>query len=224
MVVAGAVSVETIGVAVFSVAFFAGQIVFGLLVDALGIGPRGHRPITTARLQAVGLAVVAVIVAQVGRPVGDLAPGLVAFSAAAGAAVAFQSAFNGRITATTGDPIAATSVNVALGTAALAVIVGCLAVTGNLDPLEWPSEPWLYTGGAFGVTIVLSLAVATAHLGVLRPTLAMLAAQLAAAFVVDWVVEEERPTIGVLFGALMIVGAVTLVGRQPTEVEAVAPT
>ena len=34
VVVAGAVSVETIGVAVFSVAFFAGQIVFGLLVDA----------------------------------------------------------------------------------------------------------------------------------------------------------------------------------------------
>ena len=164
------------------------------------------------------------IVAQVGRPVGDLAPDLVAFSVAAGAAVAFQSAFNGRITATTGDPIAATSVNVAVGTAALAVIVGCLAVTGNLDPLEWPSEPWLYTGGAFGVTIVLSLAVATAAPRRAPADLGDAGRAARTAFVVDWVVEEERPTIGVLVGAVMILGAVALVGRQPTEVEAVAPT
>jgi bacterial/archaeal transporter family-2 protein len=224
VVVAGAVSVETIGVAVFSVAFFAGQIVCGLLVDHLGVGPRGSRPITKARLQAVALAVVAVIVAQVGRSVGELAPGLVAFVVASGAAVAFQSAFNGRITATTGDAIAATAVNVAVGTTALAAIVAGLVLTGSLDPLDWPSEPWLYAGGALGVTIVLSLAVATAHLGVLRPTLAMLAAQLAAAFVVDWVVEGERPTVGVLVGALMIFGAVARVGRQPTDVEAVART
>jgi hypothetical protein len=48
---------------------------------------------------------------------------------------------------------------------------------------------------------------------VLRATLAMLSAQMAGAFVVDWVVQREAPTPGVVAGAVLIVGAVALVGR-----------
>ena len=214
VVLAGAIAVETIGVAIFSVAFFAGQISFGLLVDRTGVGPGGKRPVTAARLQAMALAVIAVVVSQIGRPVGEFAPALVAFVVASGAAVAFQSAFNGRITHATGDAVAATAVNVAVGTAALAVIVGALVATGSLDAGQWPSQPWLYAGGALGVTIVLSLALATAALGVLRTTIAMLAAQMTGAFVVDWVVEKEVPTVGVIAGAVLILGAVVIVGRQ----------
>jgi transporter family-2 protein len=92
-----------------------------------------------------------------------------------------------------------------------------LAAVGRVDAPTWPSEPILYTGGLLGVTIVLSLAIATRAVGVLRTTLAMLAAQLTAAFVVDWVVEQEAPTLGVIGGALLIVAAVALVGRaRPT--------
>lgn len=214
VVLAGAVAVEEIGVAIFSVAFFAGQISFGLLVDRLGVAPGGNRPITAARIQAMILAIVAVGVAQAGRPVGEFAPALVAFVVVSGAAVAFQSAFNGRIARTTGDPVAATAVNVIVGTAALATIIGVLTVLGRIGPLHWPSEPWLYAGGALGVTIVLSLAIASAALGVLRATVAMLAAQLIAAFVVDWAVLHEAPTPGVIAGAVLIVLAVALVGRR----------
>lgn len=213
IVLAGAVAVETIGVAVFSVAFFGGQITFGLVVDRLGVAPGGKRPITAARVQAVVLAALAVVLAQAGAPVGEFAPELVVFVVAAGAAFAFQSAFNGRIARATGDPAAATAVNVAVGTAALAAVVGVLAALERLGPLQWPSQPWLYTGGALGVTVVLSLATATAVLGVLRATLAMLAAQMIGAFVVDWVVERETPTSGVVAGACLIVAAVALVGR-----------
>ncbi|MGH8984076.1 MAG: DMT family transporter [Acidimicrobiia bacterium] len=212
---AGAVAVETIGVAVFSVAFFAGQITFGLLVDRLGIAPGGRRPVTTARLQAALVAVIAVVVSQIGRPVGEFAPALVALVVAAGAALAFQSAFNGRIAAATGDAFAATAVNVMVGIAALTAIVLALAGTGHVDAPHWPVQPWLYAGGVLGVTIVLSLAIATPALGVLRATLAMLAAQLVIAFAVDWVVEHEGPTPGVIAGAALIVVAVTLVGRRP---------
>jgi bacterial/archaeal transporter family-2 protein len=222
IVLAGAVAVETIGVAVFSVAFFAGQITFGLVVDGIGVGPGGKRPVTAARVQAVVLAVVAVVLSQLGRPVGEFTPALVAFVIAAGAAFAFQSAFNGRIALATGDPVAATAVNVTVGITALAAIVGVLAVVGRLDPLQWPAQPWLYTGGALGVTVVLSLAVATAALGVLRATLAMLAAQLIGAFVVDWVVERRPPTAGAIAGALLIVMAVALVGRRSMPVAAPA--
>jgi bacterial/archaeal transporter family-2 protein len=220
IVVAGALAVDTIGVAIFSVAFFAGQISFGALVDWLGVGPGGRRPVTPGRMKAALVAVAAVVVSQVGRPVGEFAPALVALVVAAGAALAFQSAFNGRITAATGDPFAATTVNVTVGITALAAIVSVGAVAGRVDAPQWPAEPWLYAGGLLGVTVVLSLAIATPALGVLWATLVMLAAQLITAFAVDWVVDHDAPTPGVIAGAVLIVVAAALVGRparRPTR-------
>lgn len=220
VVLAGAASVETIGVAVFAVAFFAGQVIFGLIVDRLGIAPGGRRPVTPARLQAVALAVVAVVVSQVGRPVGELAPLLVAFVVLAGATFAFQASFNGRITAATGDPLAATAVNVTVGSLALVAVIGLLGLTGSLGSIDWPAEPWLYSGGLLGVTVVLSLAFAAAALGVLRTTVTMLGAQMVAAIVVDSVLLREPPTAGVIGGAVLIVVAVALVGRTALTVPA----
>jgi transporter family-2 protein len=214
VVMAGVVAVQTIGVVIFSVAFFAGQISFGMVVDRLGFGAGGMRPIVPARAQAAVLAIVAVIVSQVGRPVGEFSPGLVALVFGAGAASAFQSGFNGRIAGAVGDPFAPTAVNVTLGATALATMVAILVGAGRIDAVHWPSEPWLYAGGLLGAAIVLSLAIASAALGVLRATLAMLAAQLTAAFVVDWAVEDVTPRPGVLVGTALIVGAVTLVGRH----------
>jgi bacterial/archaeal transporter family-2 protein len=215
IVVAGTLAVDTIGVAIFSVAFFAGQITFGTLVDLLGVAPGGRRPVTAARRQAALLAVAAVVVSQIGRPVGEFAPALVALVVAAGAALAFQSAFNGRIAAATGDAVAATAVNVTVGIVALAAIVAAVSAAGRVDTPHWPAEPWLYLGGVLGVTVVLSLAIATPALGVLWATLVMLAAQLVTAFAVDWVVEHEAPTSGVIAGAFLIVVAAALVGRAP---------
>jgi bacterial/archaeal transporter family-2 protein len=215
IVVAGTLAVDTIGVAIFSVAFFAGQITFGTLVDHLGVAPGGRRRVTTARRQAALVAVAAVIISQIGRPVGEFAPALVALVVAAGAALAFQSAFNGRIAAATGDAVAATAVNVTVGIIALAAIVAAVSAAGHVDTPHWPAEPWLYLGGVLGVTVVLSLAIATPALGVLWATLVMLAAQLVTAFAVDWVVEHEAPTPGVIAGAFLIVAAAALVGRRP---------
>jgi transporter family-2 protein len=214
VVAAGAVAVDTIGVAIFSVAFFAGQITFGLLVDRLGVSPGGIRPVTAPRVQAVVLAAIAVVLAQTGQPVGEFAPGLVAFSVVAGAAVALQSAFNGRIAEATGDAVSATAVNVTVGTVALAALVAVLGVAGELGALHWPGEPWLYSGGALGAYIVLALAASSAALGVLRATLTMLGAQLLTAFVVDWVVRGDAPTAGVVAGGVLIVVAVARVGRR----------
>lgn len=214
VVIAGAVAVETIGVAIFSVAFFAGQIAAGLLVDRLGIGSGGPRPIAAARVQAAALALTAVVVSQLGRPVGSFAPALVALVLVAGAASAFQAASNGRIAGALGDPFAPTALNVTVGLVALVAIVAGLRGADRIGAVDWPPEVWLYAGGLLGVTIVLSLAIAANALGVLRATLSMLAAQLVTAFVVDWVVQGEGPTPGVLAGAALIVGAVVVVGRS----------
>lgn len=219
VVVAGALAVETIGVAIFSVAFFAGQISFGVLVDRFGVAPGGRRPVTAARMQATLIAVLAVVVSQIGRPVGEFAPALVALVIAAGAGLTFQSAFNGRIAAATGDAFAATAVNVTVGIGALAAIATAVVAARGVDVAHWPTQPWLYVGGFLGVTVVLSLAIATSALGVLWATLTMLAAQLVTAFAVDWVVEHEAPTPGVIAGAFLIVVAAGLV-RRPLRASA----
>ena len=213
VVLAGALAVETIGVAIFSVAFFGGQITNGLVVDRLGIGSGGMRPVAAPRVQAAVLAIAAVAVSQLGRPAGEFAVLLVLLVVAAGAVSAFQSACNGRIAAAVDDPFAPTAVNVTVGLAALATGVGVHAASGRLGAPHWPTEPWLYLGGILGFSIVLSLAIASASLGVLRATVAMLAAQLTAAFVVDWIVQGRAPTPGVLAGAALIVVAVVLIGR-----------
>ncbi len=213
VVLAGVITVEELGVAIFSIAFFAGQMSGGLLVDWLGITPGGRRPITASRVGAAASAVGAVVLSQVGQPSGDLALGAVAFVVASGVASAFQSAFNGRISGSVGDPFAATFVNVTVGTACLAVILGVTTASGSLERLTWPGEVWLYAGGVFGVTVVLSLAAASAAIGVLRTTVAMLAAQLVGAFGVDWAVRDDAPTVAALVGAIVILGAVLLVNR-----------
>jgi transporter family-2 protein len=214
VVLSGVITIETLGVAVFSVAFFAGQMTGGLLVDAVGLAPGEPLPISRTRLAAVGIAMAAVVLSQVGQPVGDIEPALVAFVVAAGGASALQAVCNARITATIGDAMAATTVNVVVGATALAVMVGIAAVSGVLEAPPWPTEVWLYIGGLLGVTIVLALAAASAAIGVLRTTLAMLSAQLVGAFLVDWVRRDDAPTVGVLVGAALTVVAVLLVNRE----------
>jgi transporter family-2 protein len=214
VVLAGAATVGTLGVAVFSIAYFSGQITFGVVVDRFGIAPGGRRPVTSRRAQATVVALVAVVITQAGRSSGDIAPGLIAFAAAGGAATALQSAFNASIAARTGDAMAATALNVAVGAVAIVAVVAVQAGTGHLQPLHWPAEPWLYVGGVLGFTIVVSLAVASAAIGVLRTTLAMLAAQMTGALVLDWIVEDEPPTARVLTGVVLIVLAVTWATRE----------
>lgn len=218
VVLSGVVTVERLGVAVFSIAFFAGQMTFGMVVDRLGIAPGGRRPITRARIASVLLAMTAVGLAQVGRAVGEVSPGFVVFVVAAGAASALQSAANGRITSAIGDPVAATALNVALGSACLAVLATTVAVAGEIESPDWPTAPWLYAGGLLGITIVLSLAAATSAIGVLRTTIAMLAAQLVGAFLVDWVAHDEAPTAGAIAAAALIVVAVSVVNRGRAHV------
>jgi transporter family-2 protein len=214
VVLAGVVTVDTIGVATFSLAFFAGQVASGLAVDAFGLAPGGRRPATAARFVASALALAAVAISQLGRSGGEVEPALVAFVVVTGVAVSLQSAGNARMASVTGDAIAATAVNVVVGTVALCTIVAVGAIGGADRSLAWPGEPWLYLGGILGVGIVLSLAMSTAALGVLRATLAVVAAQLVAAFVVDAVVDGTSPRAGAIAGALVLVGAVALLQPQ----------
>jgi transporter family-2 protein len=209
-VLSGVIAVDAIGVATFSVAFFAGQVASGLVVDALGLAPGGKRPLSRARVAASALALVAVVVAELGRGDGDAEPLLVAFVVFAGVAVSFQAAGNARLSRAAGDAVIATQVNTVVGAAALVTLVAAGVLTEADTSLDWPATAWLYLGGVLGVGIVLSLAIATAELGVLRTTVAMVAAQLTAAFAVDAIVDGASPHPAAVAGALLLVVAVRL--------------
>ena len=213
-VIAGAVAANTLGIAIFSVAFYSGQLTSSLLVDRSGVRAGEHQAITATRAYGALVAIVAVAVTQIGRPVGDVRADLIGLVVVAGATTSFQAAFNGRMRTASGDSFAATAVTVPGGVLAITVVVGALLAT---EAMDWrlPSDPLLYSGGVLGVAIVASFAMTTTVLGVLRTTMGMLAGQLATALLIDWLVADITPTLGVLAGAVLISVAVALVGRQP---------
>ncbi|MGW5518646.1 DMT family transporter [Nocardia africana] len=200
-------SVATIGVTAFTIAVVAGQLTSGLVVDRLGVGPAGVTPVTPVRLGAAALAVGAVCVAALGRSGGESGSGggaaflLIALPALAGLGLAWQQAVNGRL-ATVGGPVPATTINFATGTVGLLVVEAAqLARIGW--PTGFPTEPWLYLGGAIGVFFIAVAALIVRWIGVLLFGLTSVSGQLIGSVVLDVV----APT-GNRLSMLTIVGCV----------------
>jgi transporter family-2 protein len=183
------VSVPALGVALFIVAVVAGQSGSSLLVDRAGLGPGGSRPISTSRLVAAGMSVVAVALAVSGR-VGSMhaVVSYVLLAIVAGMLTSVQQAFNGRIASGGGSsPNVAALVNFVSG------FLGLLAVTaiGMLvfgQNLSWPSpmsHPALYLGGPLGLFFIASGALVVRRVGVLLFVLSAVAGQLAGSLILD---------------------------------------
>jgi transporter family-2 protein len=189
-------------VALTAVAIVAGATTGSLLVDALGISPRGRQALTPPRLLGSAIAVGGLVVGAVGRT-GEVRPLLLALVGAAGFATAAQQAANGHLNRHSGEPLVAASVSFLVGTAALAAVV--LARSPAIG--EWPGNPGLYLGGAGGAAYIALGALAVARLGVLRLTLGTVAGQLAFGVVLDAV----APTGGGLAAASVVAAFCTLV-------------
>jgi len=221
IVLVAPVVVPVLGVAVFTIAQVAGGSLGGLAVDRAGLAATGRMPLTVPRVGGAVLGVGAVALAQLGRPVGDLAVGLVLLCVLGGLAVAGQSALNGRVAASVG-PAAGLAVNFAVST----VLIGAVAaLTGALaSQPRWPAQWWLYVGGLLGVGIVLSLLVGVRAAGVLRTGLALVAGQLGGALLLDLVLPGGPGVrLPVLAGALLTLLAVVVTSlrrRGPDRVAA----
>ncbi|MCW3842847.1 DMT family transporter [Micromonospora yasonensis] len=219
IVVIGTYVVPVLGVAVFTIAQVAGGSLGGLAVDRAGLAPTGRLALTGPRVAGALLGVVAVTLAQLGRPVGGLAVGPVLVAVAGGLAVALQSALNGRVSAA-GTTAAGMAVNFAVSTPpilAVAALVGAFAAWPR-----WPGQWWLYGGGLLGVVIVLSLLIGVRAAGVLRTGLALVAGQLTGALLLDTVLPGGAGVrLPVLAGAALTVLAVLVAGvrrRVPVRV------
>lgn len=184
-----------IGVALLTVALVCGQATGGLVVDAVGLGPGGRRPLTLPRVLGVALALVAVAVGALGRG-GNLDLGLLALSLLAGVIVSVVQAALGHITERTGDPLSATGLMFVIGLPT--AIATWLLIDGFNAPGGWsaPPQQWLI-GGALGVAATVLIARAVGPLGVLVSTLAMVAGQTAGGVVIDALAPADGQSVTV---------------------------
>jgi transporter family-2 protein len=219
--IVAAYATPKLGVVVVTVAIVAGQVVGGLVVDRIGLGPLGAQPVTIARLVAMAVALVAVVLGAGGTP-GDLDVGLLALAGGTGVLTAVQQAALGHVARATGEPVLAAALNVIVGGAAIWAVA--LIVTGGTPLGGWSAPPHHWIGGVFGAATLILLAAGARSVGILQLTLAVVAGQTCASLCVDLVAppEGEGVTALTVLGLVFTVAAVLIsgVGRRPRPVGA----
>ncbi len=214
-----------IGVAALTVLLVSGQTANGLLVDRVGLTPGGKRAITTERVLGAVLAVVAVMLVWLGTT-GDertSAPvWILVLAVIAGAGAAIQSALNGRVAASAGQPVVAAEVNFLGGAAVMWILVGVIALAGtSQSPAAGLDSLWLYASTVFGLLLIVNSSWAVKHLGVLLLSLVGVVGQIAGAILVDILL--PLPGSGFAWTLLLSLGvsavavAVAAVGRRRAE-------
>lgn len=203
-------TVATIGVALFTVGFVAGQTTGGLVLDRIGYGPAGVVPVTVRRLIGALLAIAGVVVCLSGDALGGVPLWMLVVPAIAGAGVAWQQGTNGRLRVRVDSPLTATLVNFVGGTVVLLIAAGVhVAVVGV--PRTVPTEPWLYIGGAVGVVYIFLSSVVVRRTGVLLLGLGSVVGLLATSVLLDalWPAPAAPSTaVALLASAVAIAGVV----------------
>ncbi len=216
LVLVSTVAAPEVGVALLTVALVCGSTLGSLPVDAAGLGPSGRRPITIPRLAGVLLAVAATVISARGAR-SDPNVLLLALALAAGLGLSLQAAANGQLARATGEPWAASLVNVAVGLTTLGAVALVTLATSSVD--DMPDTPLLYAGGLFGAFVVVIGATAVQTLGIVRLGLAMVAGQTTGALVVDLIAPAagEPVTAATVIGVVLTMIAVAVSGRGQPE-------
>lgn len=176
-------TVATVGVALFTVGIVAGQTAGGLLLDRIGHGPGGVVAVTVPRLLGGALAIVGVLLCALGPGAASVPWWMIALPLVAGVGIAWQQGTNGRLRQQVGSPLVATVVNFTAGSLALGLAATVRLIAG--PPVALPTEPWMYAGGALGVTYIVISAALIRHTGVLLLGLGSVVGLLLASIVLD---------------------------------------
>lgn len=215
-VAAQGITVGTIGIALFIVAFTAGQSSASILVDRWGLSPAGRHPVSAPRLVAASFAVVAVALKagdQLSTDAGALLIPFALLALVAGVLQAVQQALNGHVSRTAGS-LTTTWNNFLVGTTGLAVLFAIsLLVDGEITGLspDW----WAYLGGLCGMVFIW-IASWTVHVhGVLVLGLCMIAGQVVTAEIIELVVSGPVGMVGLLGGGLTVLGVVIALAIRP---------
>lgn len=184
LVLSQGLTAAALGVALFTVAVVAGQTISGLVLDRVGLGPGGRRPLTAARLVGALLALVAVTWAVSAQFGGSAPVWMMILPFIAGLGTGWQQAVNGQVRVLAESALTATFINFAVGTVVLVVLMLVRWAMVGL-PQHLPTEPWLYIGGAIGCVFIGVTAFLVRITGVLLLGLATVAGQLASALLLD---------------------------------------
>ncbi|MEV4668584.1 DMT family transporter [Microbacterium sp. LWO12-1.2] len=202
------------GLALFTVGIVGGQVLGGLLIDRIGIGPGGVVMPSLQRIIGMVLAVGAVAISVLTDPGSFDAVGrqawLILIPIAAGIAVAWQSAVNGRLRIAADSATTATTVNFAVGSAVL-LIAAIVSVSLHGWPQHWPGSPAYYIGGFVGTLFIGLAAIFVRTVGVLLLSMSNVAGQLLAAIVFESALPlAGGSTPGLLGGVAVALCAVTI--------------
>jgi transporter family-2 protein len=210
-----------LGVALFTVSVVAGQTVSGLVLDRIGLGPGGRRPLTPARVIGAVVALLAVLWAVSAQLGGSLPLWMMLLPLIAGLGMGWQQAVNGQVRVLAASALTATFINFLVGTIVLVVLMLIhFAFVGLPEPL--PADPWLYLGGAIGCVFIAANALLVRITGVLLLGLATVAGQLVAALLLDLLLPSSAAgvpfsTVGGTVLAVVAVGIASVRwGRRRT--------
>jgi transporter family-2 protein len=200
-----------VGVALLTVALVSGQTAGSLAIDWKGLGPSGPRPVTTARVAGVALAITAVALGALGTH-RDLHLVLLGFAVVAGAGIALVQASLGQITRITGESLVAGGVSFGVG--GLVILIISFVFKGVVPPNGWDAPAELWIGGLIGAPVALTMALTVRRLGVLRLTLAIVAGQSVGAMVIDLIAPaaDAGVTLRTVVSILLTFAAVAVSG------------
>ncbi len=212
-----------LGVALFTVAIVAGQTISGMVLDRIGLAPGGRRPLSADRLIGSGLALAAVIWAVSAELAGEVPLWMLIMPFIAGIFAAWQQAVNGRVRAVAHSAQSATLINFIVGSAVLiAIALARNAVLGW--PAAFPTELWLYSGGAIGCLLIAVQTVLVKVTGVLLLGLATVSGQLVAALLLDLFTPGQAVAFPTIAGTLIALAAVVVASGWFTARRAPAAT
>lgn len=207
-------TVPVIGVALLSVVMIAGQTVASLIVDRIGITGGGKQPITSRRILAALITIVAVLVAvweEIQLANISAIPVVIVFIG--GFMIGVQRALNGQINDISGQSFSTTWLNFLMGTTTLVILLMINTFRGQ-DLVGLPTSPWwIYWGGTIGVLYIASSSVIVAKIGVLSFTLFATGGQLIGSLIFDLMAPPEDVKVGInLIVGILITYVGVLVG------------
>lgn len=203
MVFTAATATPVIGVALFTIALVSGNVVGGLITDAIGLSPAGRFRPTVPRLAGSGLAVIAIVVAQINNGETGFAWILIMLSFLVGVGAAVQASLNSHVSAHAGNGFSMSVINFFAGTVVLLLIAVPVAISADWNTMQFPTSWWLYLGGPYGIGLVICAVIAVRHIGTLGFALGALVGQLSLGMGLDVVIAGDLPSGQVVAGAIL---------------------
>ena len=183
--------VPVLGVALFTITYIAGQTVFALVVDELGLTTNGRKKISLIRIITSLITLIGVGIAvfpDLTNYKFALFP--IVLTIVVGGATSFQQALNSRVNLISQRPLVTAWFNFTAGSFLITSIMGVRVLMGH--PFgSLPTSPhqiWLYSGGLLGLIFIATTAYILKHLGLLKWGLIGVTGQLIGALLLDWIV------------------------------------